>query len=239
VSIRRPFLSYYGGKFRAAHHYPPPSCPRLIEPFAGSAGYACRYPHLSVTLYDIDPIICGVWEYLIRSSRLDILSLPLLPLVGHVDDLPSHVCQEAKWLIGFWLGRGTWYPRDQHSAWGKTGDYEGHFWSVKTRAAIAEQVQYIQHWRVSNRSYTEVANRTATWFVDPPYSSSAGRRYTFNQIEYSHLASWCQTRQGQVLVCEHNGADWLPFEHLVSIQSAKGKRRHQLQSHESVWENRS
>jgi len=40
----RPFWRYYGGKWRAAPRYPAPRHDLIIEPFAGAAGYAMRYP---------------------------------------------------------------------------------------------------------------------------------------------------------------------------------------------------
>ena len=49
------FFSYFGGKWRAAPHYPAPTEPHIIEPFAGAAGYAMRYPERKVTLIDADP----------------------------------------------------------------------------------------------------------------------------------------------------------------------------------------
>ncbi len=63
----RPFFSFYGSKWRdAPRHYPAYSS--IIEPFAGSAGYALRYADLQVTLCDADPVIVGVWSYLINSG---------------------------------------------------------------------------------------------------------------------------------------------------------------------------
>jgi site-specific DNA-adenine methylase len=43
VSGLRPFFPYYGSKWRAARAYPPPLHRQIVEPFAGSAGYALRY----------------------------------------------------------------------------------------------------------------------------------------------------------------------------------------------------
>ena len=56
----RPFFTFYGGKYRAAPRYPKPKHSRIIEPFAGSAGYSMRYPDLNVTLVDAAPVIAGV-----------------------------------------------------------------------------------------------------------------------------------------------------------------------------------
>ena len=52
------------------------------------------------------------------------------------------------------------------------------------------------------------------WFIDPPYSKS-GRYYERTQLDYDVLREWVLCRMGQVIVCEMEGADWLPFESLT------------------------
>ena len=67
--MMRPFFTYYGGKYRAAPLYPSPTHANLVEPFAGSAGYALRYYDRQVLLVDADPVIAGLWRYLISATR--------------------------------------------------------------------------------------------------------------------------------------------------------------------------
>lgn len=78
----RPFLSFYGAKWRDTFNYPAPTHPLIVEPFAGSAGYALRYHWHQVVLCDIDPIIASVWQYLIDASPEEILAIPDVPLDG-------------------------------------------------------------------------------------------------------------------------------------------------------------
>lgn len=94
----KPFFTYYGGKYRAAPYYPKPRYRRIVEPFAGSAGFSLRYPSYDVCLYDLSEQVCGVWSYLLRVSAEEISKLPLN--FDSVDNL--QICQEAKWLLGFW-----------------------------------------------------------------------------------------------------------------------------------------
>lgn len=226
-TILRPFFYYYGGKWRASVKYPKPKYETLIEPFAGGAGYAQRFPWLKVRLYDIDPIVCVVWNYLIHVSQKEIQSLPLE--INHIDDLA--VCQEAKWLIGFWFNKGVTYPRKSPSAWMRNGGRPNTFWGEAVREMIAAQLPAIRHWTVTNLSYKEIdINQQATWFVDPPYSDTCGTQYRYHDIDYTHLGNWCRELPGQVIVCEKEGADWLPFRPLLTIQSS-AKRT----SHETVW----
>lgn len=215
----RPFFSYYGSKFRIAPKYPAPMYGKIIEPFAGSAGYATRYFDAQVTLNDIDPIICAVWSYIIESRETEIMSLPLV--FDHVDEL--NICQEAKYLIGFWLNKGVSSPRKQPSAWFRQGIRPNSQWGEAMRYRVASQQRYIRHWLVINESYADMKNERATWFIDPPYCSKAGRQYRFNKIDYPHLGAWCKSREGQTIVCESEGAEWLEFDPFLSAKVNESK----------------
>ena len=60
-----PFV-YYGGKKGSAHRYPSPAFPTIIEPFAGSAGYALAWakPSTRVILIEKDAGIVELWRRL-------------------------------------------------------------------------------------------------------------------------------------------------------------------------------
>lgn len=238
----RPFFSFYGSKYRLARHYPPPSHARIIEPFAGGAGYSTYYSDHLVHLYEIDPKIYGVWHYLIHTTPSEINRLPIVTNIDEIDTTDSRaIPQEARWLIGLWFNRCTEYPRHQLSAWGRTTRHHHplSFWSPETRARIASQVPHIRHWRVYNRSYETAPNLTSTWFIDPPYISTAGRCYRSGRPDYTHLGTWSRSRRGQVIVCEHNGADWLPFSRLCTVNACKGVGKTNQQSVECMWTNES
>lgn len=225
-----PFFCYFGGKWRAAKRYPQPRYQHIIEPFAGAAGYSLRYPHLNVTLYDLDTAIYGMWDYLIRASENDIRSLPLD--VQHVNDL--NICQEARWLIGFWLNKAAATPHLTPSAWMRSGIRPNSYWGEVIRERIASQVSKIKHWKVINKSYEEADGVEATWFIDPPYQGECGRRYRCRIEDYAKLGSWCCGRKGQVIVCERAGAEWLPFQTFHTIKATPGSRRKSY-SEEVIW----
>jgi hypothetical protein len=227
----RPFFTYYGGKWRIAKKYPAPQSDTIVEPFAGSAGYSLRYHAKRVVLCDLDPVLAGVWSFLIRSTPAEIDRLPLLEPGESVDDL--NVCQEARWLIGFWLTRGGASPNKTMSAWGRDPRYSRQFWGQHARERVANQVDRINHWEVVEGPYTTLPNRDATWFVDPPYEI-AGKHYRKRTIDYGRLGLWCRSRVGQVIVCENEGATWLPFRPFVTAkanESATGGKR----SREAIW----
>lgn len=230
----RPFFGFYGGKWRdAIKHYPAPRYKTIVEPFAGSAGFAVRYAHLDVVLCEADPIIAAVWQYLTKVSPKEILAIPDVPLDGSVDDL--NLVQEAGWLVGFWLNRGASRPRKRPSQWMRDGIRPGSFWGDRVRRTIASQVTSIRHWKVYNCSYADCPiTGPATWFVDPPYQH-AGRHYMHGSdaLDFEHLGDWCRRREGQVIVCENDGADWLPFRDLADVKTTRAGQR----SKEVVWTN--
>ncbi len=228
----RPFFGFYGGKWRdAVKHFPAPAYASIVEPFAGSAGYALRYSDRKVTLCERDPVLAGLWRYLVRVSAREILAIPDVPPGGTVDDL--RICEEARWLVGFWLNRAPSRPRKSPSAWMRSGVRPGSFWGERVRTLVAAQVACIRHWQVIEGSYEALAIAgPATWFVDPPYQE-AGKHYVYGAagLDYAHLGDWCQSRRGQVIVCENVGATWLPFTLRASVKTT----RPGLRSVEALW----
>ena len=228
----RPFFSFYGGKWRVTpKHYPPPEHDTIVEPFAGGAGFSLRYSDRRVVLCDLDPVIAGVWRYLVSVSPGEIRAIPDMPLDGSVDDLP--IPQEARWLVGFWLNRGGSRPKKRPSAWMRNGIRPGSFWGERCREVIASQVESIRHWEVLECDYRDCpVSGAATWFIDPPYEN-AGKHYRLGSsgIDYKNLGEWCLSRQGQVIVCESDGAQWLPFEPLAHIKTTRRNRP----SKEAIW----
>lgn len=228
-----PFFTFYGGKWRAAPRYPDPIHDFIIEPFAGAAGYAIRNHTKKVILIEKDPVIAGLWRYLIKATADEIEALPLIKMDQSVDDLD--VCWEAKVLIGFWLNKGSAGPRKSPGAWMREGLRPKSFWGPEIRKRISGQVSGISHWVCLEGDYTEAPDLRATWFIDPPYSE-AGRIYrcSSTQIDYRRLGEWCRDRDGQVIVCENDGATWLPFKPFMAIKSTEGKRG-KATSLESIW----
>lgn len=230
----RPFFCYYGGKWRdAVKHYPKPRFDLIVEPFAGSAGYSLRYPDKQVILCDSDPVIAGLWRYLIAVSAEEILNLPDVPPGATVDNLSLN--QEARWLIGFWLNKGVQSPRKSPSAWMRSGIRPGSFWGDAVRHRIANQLSAIRHWEIREADYREVSfSVEATWFIDPPYQTAPGRHYRKSDLNYQDLSLWCRDRCGQVVVCDNEHADWLPFSNLPQSKTTSGSNR-STRAIEACW----
>jgi site-specific DNA-adenine methylase len=226
-----PVFSYFGSKYRMAKHYPRPLHGVIIEPFAGAAGYSLLHPEKQVLLYDIYEPVVSLWDYLINVTKEEILSLPLDDN-GHAfsKEHPVSDCNiatEAKLLIGFWLTESqtsaSRYPLSKS---------RGGNWTDRKRNMIANQVDYIKHWKVEYKSYDEIeVTRKCTWFVDPPYIQ-AGKRYRNNNIDYQQLGEWCKQRSGQTIVCEQSGADWLEFSTFQQTSNGSNKTYEEV-----IWTN--
>jgi site-specific DNA-adenine methylase len=228
----RPFFSFFGSKWRSINKYPQPKHDTIIEPFAGSAAYSLRNHNKNIILFDKDPIIAGLWEYLIFVKQEEILSLP--NEITHLDDM-NHLTQEQKWLIGFWLNKGIHTPCKSPSAWMRSKEHKSCFWGEGIKQRIANQVEHIRHWQIYNTSYENAPNIEATWFIDPPYKR-AGKKYRCKFNDYENLAKYCMERKGQVIVCENAGEDWLPFKELGNIRAGNYNGKKPF-SAEVIWTN--
>ena len=245
----RPLFSFFGAKWRLAPHYPPPEHDTIVEPFAGSAGYSCRYPDKSVILVELDPVIAALWRWLIAAPSAEILALPLLEPGCLV---PAGLRAEAATLIGFWCNKAATYPRRSITGtWGTR--YPDQFWGTNIRARVARDVERIRHWKVLEGPYYIAPPITATWFVDPPYvgrrlvskyrgggpplTRAVGDRYRHGSrdIHFEHLGTWCKSRRGLVIACEAAGADWLPFRHFKHAKSTTHSAGVGRTTEEVVW----
>src|SRR6516165_2791053 len=104
----RPFFPYFGAKFKLARILGRPRHERVIEPSAGSAGFSCYWEPPRVTLVERDPVIYGVWSYLIKVRPPEIMKLP--SNIDSLDELPPWVPEEARNLTGLWFNRALPQP---------------------------------------------------------------------------------------------------------------------------------
>lgn len=212
-------FSYYGSKSKVIDHYPPPKYDKIIEPFAGSARYALKYFEKDVLLVDKYEVIVNLWKWLQVASKQDILKLPNVAKGEDIRKL--NLSAEEKYLIGYCIGRGNSYPVNV------PGNYNS--WE-KDKVRIASNLFKIRHWKIIEEDYNNLKDELATWFIDPPYIVG-GHKYKHNSIDYESLASWCKSRNGQIIVCENTKADWLPFKPMVKMTGAQTKTT------EAIWSN--
>lgn len=234
--IKAPY-SYYGGKSRIIGRYPKPKHDLIIEPFCGAAAYAFAYADHQIWINDLDPITYGIWKFLTDPEASTWMSyVPHQVVAGEkvselIPEAPTgliNLCQAE-------ANQGTQGAKGIHDQITAVGAkcWNARFWD-KTIEVIAR----VKGWKVTNLDYHDIPNQEATWFVDPPYMNAAGGRYRQGPsgIDYAELANWCRERSGQVIVCENEGATWLPFEPLVERQGMRG-RYQKSKAMEVVWAN--
>lgn len=199
-----------------AKHYPHPRHDRIIEPFAGAGAYSLLHWRKDVLLVDKYPVIIRLWQWLQKQEPETILGLPRLKEGDRVSEL--NVCDDAKLLLGFYAHEGMESPRDRassrHTKRPNDVNYNLH--------RIAHNLHRIRHWQIVCDDYRNISNQEATWFIDPPYQHG-GEHYVHNNKgwDYQELAAWCQSRQGQVIVCENTRGNWLSFTPIKGLQGSK------------------
>jgi hypothetical protein len=230
------FFRHLGSKYLTGAHYPPPLHDTIIEPFAGGAGYSVRYHRKRVILVERDPEVARVWRYLIGVSARELLALPDLPKGGTLDDVRCSA--DARALISRNLNRASG-PTKRYSAWLEGNQHN--LWGPTLRARLAAQVEKIRHWRVIEGDYTLAPDIVASWFVDPPYQRMHTRMYAHDadRVDFTALGAWCKARRGQIVVCENERADWLPFRSFGNRMAAVrgGARDNDGFSREVIWTN--
>lgn len=199
---------YFGRKGRLAKSYPAPRFDLVVEPFAGSMAYTLHHRPLAAIGMEVDPRVHGAWTSICSLSVGEILSYPE-PEIG-------------SWVTDRWsmLAAGS------HG----TNRADGYRWTErmardlpKQKRLAATHVDYASVVDYRLGTYAELPDVEATWFIDPPYQRVL-RGYERSGVDYGQLADWCQTRRGQVIVCEQEGADWLPFEPVRELWGTCGKR---------------
>ena len=216
-------FSYYGSKSLLVNHYPPPKEDKIIEPFAGSARYALKYYDRDVLLVDTYDVVIKIWKWLQQCSKQDIMNLPRLE--KGMDIRKLKVTEEEKMFLGMCAGIASHIPRHTVSPYaaiqhGRKNQFK----------KVADNLHKIRHWKIMLGNYEDMDNERATWFIDPPYQTG-GSGYIHNEISYSTLAKWCESRKGQAIVCENTKADWMEFKPMVNFRGAMSTTT------EAIWSN--
>lgn len=210
-----PMFYYFGRKGRLAASYPAPAFPLVIEPFAGSMAYALHHRPEKAIGIEIDSNVANVWHRLTGMSAEHILALSEPRIGERTTDrfamlaAGSHGTARASSYL--WTDRMSRDFQKQKRLAAKHVDY------------ARTNVQYVCN------DYRAILDIEATWFIDPPYQH-VERGYDRSNVDYDELAEWCKRRRGQVIVCEQDGADWLPFQPLCEIRGTTNKR-----TVEMVW----
>lgn len=224
-----PLFKWFGSKWLGSKYYPGPHSSKIIEPFAGGAGYSLRYCNRDVTIAESNEYIFMLWEWLIKqASREDIICIPLgLKEGADITELPLSFGQQL--LLKNWQRTNNVGHCWTISPW---GDKPGQ-WTESTRNRVANDISCVKHWSVVKDGFLLLESDLAldssiTWFIDPIYQYNY--QYGMKNFPHDRLAAAVKDLKGQVVVCEaicpKTGAipDYLPFvffkESVTSRRSA-------------------
>jgi site-specific DNA-adenine methylase len=231
----RCLFSYYGSKSKVAPLYPRPQHPLIIEPFAGGGCYSLLWGRRrQVLLNDLSEATYQIWDYLISTDTETVLA-----------DIPKNIQQGDRLedlvpkgrhpgLMEFLRAQANMGVAGRQTST-KISKFGAINWA-RLEQAVKQIHPHIKHWEIRKGSYRDLENVEATWFIDPPYNNEAGSRYieSASAINFTRLGKWCKRRKGQVIVCENEGADWLPFRPLVRGRPRGGYIK---RSTEVIWTN--
>ena len=230
--MKGPLFKWFGSKWLAAKHYPPPLYSRIVEPYAGSAGYSLRHVEQQVVIWDNDPNLQVLWPWLIsEATEAAIREIPT-DLPEGVDIRTLGLSSGQAMLLKHWQRTNNVGDCWTTSPWGnKPGQ-----WTENTRARVGEEIEQIHHWEFRPPDFSEVA----TYFFDPPYLFNYRYRngHDFDHKELSRAARFIR---GQVIVCEaacpKTGAvpEYLPFEFFGRRITSRRKATQSHHSHELMF----
>ena len=210
---------YYGRKKKIAKHYPDPKCGTIIEPFAGAAAYSLHGDNWKrdIILVEKNKKICEIWDWLINTATPeDLWDMPELK-VGDKTSRFLHILHAAS-------KRAFEYKNITITKVLATN------WNIN-RKYIANNLHKVNHWKLIQGDYSESPDIEATWFIDPPYRGESGAGYGdtgSDSIDYNFLSNWAESRTGQIICCEGNDADYLPFEPLLTQSTIAGKKNKEM-----------
>jgi len=209
---------YYGRKKQIAKHYPEPAYDVIIEPFAGSAAYALHGDHWTrkVILVEKDAQVASIWRWLIEEATPSkIMALPSLKVGDRSSEFLHIVHAATKQAFKYKTIKVT--PVLERN------------WEISKRV-MAANVHKVKHWNLIVDDYTAAPDVEATWFIDPPYRYASGGGYAHgsDDIDYDALANWTVNRGGQVIFCEGELGDYLPFQRLLTLPGVAGKLNTEL-----------
>ena len=205
---------YYGRKKKIASYYPLPNCSSIVEPFAGSAAYSMHGENWKkdVILVEKDKKVAEIWKWIINDATSNnILSFPDLQVGEKSSEFLHIVHAVTKQAFTYKTIKVTQILANN---WKTSKKY------------MASNVHKVKHWKIICDDYKNSPNIEATWFIDPPYKGSPGLGYKQSSamIDYNDLSSWTKERKGEVIFCEGESGDYLPFRPLTNVNGVAGKK---------------
>lgn len=230
-----PLFKWFGSKWQASRYYPRPHSNKIVEPFAGGAGYSLRNNTDTVILAESNPHIHALWEWLINDAdEQSIASIPL-DLAPGTDIRALSLSDGQKLLLKNWQRTNNVGNCWTTSPWGNLPGQ----WTENTRRRVSKEAQYVKGWEVRRDGFELLesplrGDSEITWFIDPPYLYNY-RYGVKSEFDYSRLASAVSQLKGHVIVCEAicpktkrvpDYLDFVFFKNTVTSRRAYGNNTH-------------
>ena len=203
---------YYGAKNLLSRYYPEPKYNVIVEPFAGSAAYSCfhllKNPNLHSVICDKDDSVAEAWDFLLKCTENDILNFRTPEIGDYAYEFLIKTCSASNASSKCIKMRYT--------------ERLDRVFQIQKRRII-KFLHIRDRIKFTHEDFRSIDNTEATWFIDPPYQITSTNGCVFqngegyskkcnsSNLDYSDLSQYCLDRIGQVIVCEKEGADWLPF----------------------------
>lgn len=193
--ITGPLFKWFGAKWNASKHYPPPIFDYIDEPFAGSACYSLRHYAKKVRIFETNANLRELWSWLIHeATETDIRDIPINIPEG-TDIRTLGLSDGQAQLLKNWQRTNNVGDCWTISPWGnKPGQ-----WTANCRARVACESQMIKHWEFAPSLYD---SGEVTYFIDPPYQFNY--RYGVRFFDYEDLVSKLREipHPRQIIACE-------------------------------------
>lgn len=204
---------YYGAKNMLAKHYPAPNYNLIIEPFAGSAAYSCYHllknENMKCIISDKDNDVAETWNFLLNCSENDILNYKTPEINDYAYDFLIKTCSvsnaSSKCIKMKYTERIDKIFQIQKR-------------KILNLFKIRDRITFI------HQDYKNIENYKGTWFIDPPYmilknnntvfqnGNGYSKKCNSDMLNFNELSHYCLERNGEIIVCEKFGANWLQFE---------------------------
>jgi DNA adenine methylase len=249
VSVERPVLRYFGGKWVLApwilSHFPPHRI--YCEPFGGGASVLMRKPRSYAEVYnDIDGEIVNVFRVLQHKSECLELErlIRLTPFAREEFDwsytLGENPLQNARrTIIRAFMGFGSnGHNSDERTGFransNRSGTTPAHDW-VNWPDQMAGFNERLRGVVIENRDAKDVMGQQDSpetlHFVDPPYVHETrgvrnGYRFEMTDAEHVELCAFLKTLRGMVILCGYHNEiyDSLGWETVEREAHADGAR---------------
>jgi DNA adenine methylase len=208
-----------------------PKQPTLfVEPFAGggiiSLTVACENLAGRVLMVELDAEVAAVWQVLVAGQgdalarRILAFEMTRTNLYRALDQPATDTLDKAFQTV---LKNRTYHggilaPGSGALKKGEAGKGVASRWYAQTLARRIHQIGLIRHKLqfIHGDAFTVLAehreNKSAAWFVDPPYTAGKGKRagnrlYTHHQLDHEALFAQLACVKGQFLATYDNDQD--------------------------------